>query len=289
MTDKQIIQIKNNETQRKYKENIMSFLSLIIFAIIQGITEFLPISSTAHLQLIGKVMNMQTPEILEVAVHFGSVFAVIIYFREDVLKLALALWHFLRGKHDDNRGLLGLIIIASLPIFAIGGLFDLFSVDLAWRSSLKLIGWATLLFGILLYFSDKIGLTIRRSEHLTWKDALFIGFFQCLAIIPGVSRSGITMTAGRFAGMERTEVARFSMLISIPVILAAGLKSGLDVALAGDFKMTFSVILAAILSFAVALTVILALMQWVSRSSFLPFVIYRLILGVIVLLVAYLG
>ncbi len=267
----------------------MSFLSLIIFAIIQGITEFLPISSTAHLQLIGKVMNMQTPEILEVAVHFGSVFAVIIYFREDVLKLALALWHFLRGKHDDNRGLLRLIIIASLPIFAIGGLFDLFSVDLAWRSSLKLIGWATLLFGILLYFSDKIGLTIRRSEHLTWKDALFIGFFQCLAIIPGVSRSGITMTAGRFAGMERTEVARFSMLISIPVILAAGLKSGLDVALAGDFKMTFSVILAAILSFAVALTVISALMQWVSRSSFLPFIIYRLILGVIVLLVAYLG
>lgn len=265
----------------------MGILSLIIFAIIQGITEFLPISSTAHLQLIGKVMNVQATEILEAAVHFGSVFAVMIYFKEDVLKFAMAIWNFLRGKRDENINFLGKIIIASLPIFAVGGLLDLLSVDLTWRSSLKLIGWTTVIFGILLHVSDKIGLTIRRSEHLTRKDALFIGLFQCLAIIPGVSRSGITMTAGRFIGMERTEVARFSMLVSIPVIWAAGLKTGYDVAQAGDLKMTFSVIFAAVLSFAVALGVISALMNWVSRSSFLPFIIYRLILGAIVLLVAY--
>ncbi len=267
----------------------MSFLSLIIFALIQGITEFLPISSTAHLQLIAKVMDMQATKMLEVAVHFGSVFAVIIYFWEDVSKLILATWRLMRGKRDSNTPLVKQIAIASLPIFAIGFLLDAFSFDLAWRNSLKIIGWATLLFGGLLYISDKIGLTIRRSEHLMWKDALFIGFFQCLAIIPGVSRSGITMTAGRFSGMERTEVARFSMLLSIPVILAAGLKTGLEVSLSGDLQMTISVVVAAILSFGVAFGVISFLMNWVSRSSFLPFVIYRIILGVIVLLVAYMA
>ncbi len=265
----------------------MSIFSLIIFAIIQGITEFLPISSTAHLQLVGKVMDMQTPEVLEVAVHFGSVFAVIIYFKEDILTLTRAIWEFLRGNRDENTAFLGKIIMASIPVLFIGILLELFSVNLEWRSSLQIIGWATILFGILLHASDKIGLTIRRSEHLTWKDVLFIGLFQCLAIIPGVSRSGITMTAGRFIGMERTEVARFSMLISIPVILSAGLKTGLDVALAGDLKVTFSVVIAAVLSFAVALTVISVLMNWVKRSSFFPFVIYRLVLGVIVLAVAY--
>ncbi len=267
----------------------MSIFSLIVFAIIQGITEFLPISSTAHLQLIGKVMNMQATEVLEVAVHFGTVFAVIIYFKEDMFNLAQSLWRFLRGKRDNDSTFLGKIIVASIPIFITGFILDTFSINLAWRSSLKIIGWATLIFGVFLYISDKIGLTIRRSEHLTWKDSLFIGLFQCLAIIPGVSRSGITMTAGRFVGMERSEVARFSMLISIPVILAAGLKTGYSVAQAGDLKMTFSVFFAAILSFGVAFAVISALMNWVRRSSFFPFVVYRLILGVIVLLVAYMS
>ncbi len=265
----------------------MVFWNIIVFSIVQGITEFLPISSTAHLELIGRVMHVDATPTLEIAVHFGTVFAVMIYFKDDIRDLAIAFWNLVRGKGNEEKDLLIKLIIATIPVVVIGGLLSIFVSDLTFRNSLKLIGWTTLIFGILLQVTDKIGLTIRKVEHMSYLSIFFVGLMQALAIIPGVSRSGITITAMRFLGMERSEAARFSMLMSIPVILIAALKTGVDLAVSGDMQLTFMAVLAAILSFGFALLVIAGLMAWVKRSTFFPFVVYRIILGILILLIAY--
>lgn len=265
----------------------MSIWSLIVFAAVQGITEFLPISSTAHLQLTGKIMDIQPSPTLEVAVHLGTVFAVIIYFRDDIQQLTLSLWDFIRGKSKHDKDLFFKLFIATLPIIIVGGIASIFFNGLEFRHSLMLIGWTTLIFGVLLYVTDKYGLTIHRIEHISYLNTFLLGVAQVIAIIPGVSRSGITITAMRALGMERSDAARFSMLMAIPTILAAGFGTGVELAISGNVEMTFQAILAAILSFGFALMVIGVLMSWIRNSTFLPFVIYRIILGVIILVIAY--
>ncbi|MFV0321428.1 MAG: undecaprenyl-diphosphate phosphatase [Alphaproteobacteria bacterium] len=265
----------------------MAIWNIIVFSIIQGVTEFLPISSTAHLQLIGKIMDVQPSPTLEIAVHFGTIFAVMIYFREDIKSLTISFWDIIRGKSNEDKDLLIKLIIATIPIVIIGGALTVFVGDLSFRNSLKVIGWTTLIFGLLLQLADKIGLTIRRVEHMSYMSVFIIGICQAIAIIPGVSRSGITITIMRFLGMERSEAARFSMLMSIPVILIAGIKTGADLAVSGDAQLTISALLAAVLSFIFALIVIAALMSWVRKSTFFPFVVYRVALAVVILLVAY--
>ena len=151
----------------------------------------------------------------------------------------------------------------------------------------QVIAWATLGFGLLLWISDQVGMTVRRIEHLGILDVLFIGAAQCLALIPGTSRSGITMTAARFIGMERVDAARFSLLLSIPTIIAAGTLSGLDLYESGSVELASDVFIAAGLAFGFALIAIAIMMAWLKRASFTPFVIYRVILGVFLLMVAY--
>ena len=141
------------------------------------------------------------------------------------------------------------------------------------------IGWATLGFGIVLYLADRLGMTIRRLEHMTFGAALAIGLAQVLALIPGTSRSGITMTAARFLGFERAEAARFSLLLAIPTIIAAGAAEGREVYLAGDLALGADAVLAAGLSFAFAFLAIAVMMRWLARATFTPFVVYRVVLG----------
>jgi len=177
-----------------------------------------------------------------------------------------------------------LIVLSTIPVIAAGYYLNKHYPD-AFRS-ITVIGWTTLGFGILLFIADKFGMTLRRVEHLRIGDALLIGIAQVLALIPGTSRSGITMSAARLIGMERPDAARFSMLMSIPAIVGAGTLLGIDVIKSGDSVFQTWVITATALAFFAALIAIYAMMGWLRRQNYTPFVIYRILLGVVILLFA---
>lgn len=264
----------------------MPLLHLAILALVQGITEFLPISSSAHLVLVPKFTCWPDQGLLiDVAVHVGTLGAVMLYFWRDLAELATGLWRVMKGRRDRNARLFGYIVIATLPVIAAG--FALNHFYPRGLRGLEMIAWATLGFGVLLWVADKLGMTMRRMEHLKMGDALIVGFAQVLALIPGTSRSGITMTAARLLGMERPDAARFSMLLSIPVILGAGTLKGWELYESGDATLTQDAFAAAGLAFASALVAIALLMAWLKRSTFTPFVLYRVVLGLFLLSVAY--
>lgn len=264
----------------------MPLLYIVILALIQGITEFLPISSSGHLALTPILMGWEDQGlIMDVAVHVGTLGAVLLYFWRDVWGLVMGLARALKGKPDEASRRLGLLIVATLPVVAAGYAVNAYMGDSL--RSLMVIGWATLGFGIVLYICDQVGLTVRRIEHLGWGDALVIGLAQCLALIPGTSRAGITMSAGRILGMERSDCARFSMLMSIPAILGAGILKGKDLYESGNAVLTEAALMGAGLAFVSALIAIWVLMLWLQRFSMTPFVIYRIALGGFLLALAY--
>lgn len=221
---------------------------------------------------------------IDVAVHVGTLGAVMIYFWRDLWNMALGLTRTLKGRRDPGARLAWHVVVATVPVVIAGFLVNRYYAD-ALRS-VSVIAWATLGFGIVLFIADKTGMTLRRLEHLGLSDALVIGFAQVLALIPGTSRSGITMSAARVLGMERGDAARFSMLLSIPTILGAGILKGWELYESGDAALTGTVMVAAALSFIAALIAIFALMAWLRRSTFTPFVIYRIALGVGLLMMA---
>jgi len=223
--------------------------------------------------------------LLDVAVHVGTLGAVVLYFWRDIFDMIAGIFSLLKGKNHPGAKLFGALFLASLPVVGAGYYVNEYYDD-AWRS-MTVIGWTTFGFGILLYISDKVGMTIRRIEHITWASALVIGLSQCLALVPGTSRSGITMTAARILGFEREDAARFSMLMSIPTILGAGVLKGWELYKGGDARLTSDATLAAGLSFVVALLAIYLLMAWLRRATFTPFVVYRLLLGAGLLALAY--
>ena len=153
--------------------------------------------------------------------------------------------------------------------------------------SVEIIGWTTLGFGLLLGLADRVGMTVRRLEHMSYGSALAIGMAQVLALIPGTSRSGITMTMARFLGFERADAARFSLLLSIPAIAGAGTLTGIDLWQSGDVSLTRDVLIAAGLSFASALVAITLMMTWLKHAGFMPFVVYRILLGALLLYLVY--
>jgi len=264
----------------------VALTQIIVLAVVQGITEFLPISSSGHLVLAPIFADWPDQGLMmDVAVHVGTLGAVIIYFWQDLLAMLTGLWRLVRGRRDPGATLAGLVAIGTVPVLIAGYLVDRYVGD-AMRS-ITVIGWATLGFGLLLFIADRLSMTVKRVEHLGVIDALAIGLAQVLALIPGTSRSGITMTAARFLGYERSEAARFSMLLSIPTIAASGLWLGLSLYEADDMQLTQGVVMAAGLAFITAILSIAALMAWLQRSTFTPFVIYRVILGVGLLAVAY--
>lgn len=260
----------------------MALFHIVVLAIVQGITEFLPISSSGHLILVPWVTGWADQGLrIDVAVHVGTLGAVLAYLWRDVWLMTRSLPRLHRGLADPGARLIIHLVVATIPVVIAGYLVKTYA-----GNSLRdpaLIGWTTLIFGIVLFAADKVGLTIRRIEHMTTGGAFSIGLAQVLALIPGVSRSGITMTAARVMGYERREAARFSMLMSIPTIIAAGTLTGLDLAEAGDRALQLDAVLAAGLSFVAALIAIALMMRWLARASFTPFVIYRLLLGGVIL------
>lgn len=245
---------------------------------VQGLTEFLPISSSGHLILASKILKLDDQSlVIDVAVHVGTLFAVIAYFWRDLLSLGVGAARLLSGRRDPRSRLVYLLVIATLPVIVGGFLLNRYFPH-GFRS-VELIAWTTLGFAIVLWISDQLGMTVRRVEHLHYGSALFIGLAQVLALIPGTSRAGITMTAGRMLGMERTEAARFSILLSVPTIVGAGALTGLDLLHSGYATLQVSAFFATALSFVAGMIAIAVMMRWLRKSSFTPFVIYRIALG----------
>jgi len=260
----------------------MSWLQLILLALIQGLTEFLPISSSAHLILPAQILGWpdQGP-LIDVMAHFGSLFAVLLYFRKDVAGIFSGLGDLLRKKLNMNSALALNLILSTPPALALGFFLSASDLDEALRSPL-IIAATTIVFGVLLWVSDIMAKSDKPMSELTWKGAVTLGLAQSLALIPGTSRSGITMTAGRALGLSREAAARFSMLMSLPIIGAGGLYASLKLITADSAEQTATLangLVVAWLSFVTAYACIALFMKWVGRIGFFPFMLYRLALG----------
>lgn len=264
----------------------MPTLHLAILSVVQGVTEFLPVPSSAHLVLAPRLLGWPDQGLtIDLAVQVGTLCAVCLYLHREIWEMLVGLTRVARGRRDRGAKLAFLLIVATLPVIAAG--VAVLRYMPAGLHSLALIGWATLGFGILLYLADGIGMTLRRLEHLDVSDAVIVGLAQVLALIPGASRAGVTMTAARLLGMERVDAARFSLLMSIPTLVAAGALKGLELWKAGDAQLTAAALVAVGLSCLAALIAIALMMAWLRRASFTPFVVYRIVLGVFLLGVGY--
>lgn len=264
----------------------MELYQLTILALVQGITEFLPISSSGHLVIASKVLAWPDQGLtIDVALHFGTLGAVLVYFWRDLWHMGLGLGKLCVGKPNKNSKLAINLIVATIPV-AILAIFARENVETYFRS-LEVVAWTTLGFGILLWIADRATLTIHRCGDLSIFHALFIGTAQLLAFIPGTSRAGITMTAGRLLSMDRAETARFSMLLSIPTIAGISVISAVELYQEDNFKMQMEAIIAVGLAFIAGFAAIAAMLRWLTHSSFTPFVLYRLVLGVALLVMVY--
>lgn len=267
----------------------MPLTHLLVLAIIQGVTEFLPVSSSGHLALVDEILGWPDQGVLiDVAIHVGSLMAVLIYFRRDVAALIRGVLALCAGRTTPEGRLALYLAAASLPIFAVGFVVVEAGLVEGLRGAAT-IAWANMAFALLLYWGDRAGAQARNLDHMGWRDALVIGVAQVAAIVPGASRSGVTMTAARFLGLERREAARFSMLLAIPTILGAGAAAGLELAATGNVALQGDALAAAGLSFLTALAAIAVFMRMLERVSLTPFVIYRVGLGVVLLAWVYGG
>ena len=253
----------------------MDTLQLILLSVVQGLTEFLPVSSSAHLVLLSEFLGEEDQGIIfDVGVHFGTLMAALVYFRSDLKKMIINL-----GSHkflSKENNLTANLIIAVIPILLSGFLLRDF-VNLNLRNS-EVIAYATIIFGILLYTAQ-----LRKGKEdldsVNLKQALIIGLFQCLALIPGTSRSGITITAGLFLGLSATAASRFSFLLAIPTIGAIALAELIRVSFIDIMDNGVELSIALIISFLVAYISIDMFLKLIDRIGFTPFVIYRLLLG----------
>jgi undecaprenyl-diphosphatase len=262
------------------------YLYLLILAVLQGATEFLPISSSAHLVVLPMFLDWPDQGILiDVSVHVGTLAAVVLYFRRDVLRIAgggLSTVGLAR-KDPAAAKLFWALAIATVPVVVLGALFTLAGFEEAFRRA-DVIAAASIAFGLLLFWADRKGAEVKTVEGLTLKTAFLIGAAQMAALIPGVSRAGITMTAARALGFKRTEAARFSMLLSIPTILAAGGWSTFQLIRHGADGAALEAVFAGAVAFAVALGAIHFLLRWLAHADMTIFVAYRVLFGLAVLI-----
>ena len=265
----------------------MNFFDAIILGIVQGLTEFLPISSSAHIQIMQQLLGlgaMPKPQLTAfiATIQLGTEAAVLIYFWKDIVRIAKAfVARIFRGTKTNDSKMAWLIIVGSLPVVVIGLVFkDLIENQLR---NLWVIAFTLIVFGILLAVADRFGKRTRGIDSLTTKHGILFGLGQALAVIPGVSRSGGTISVGLALGYSRQAAARYSFLLAIPAVLASGLfefaKSYKDLA-PSDLAATG---IATIVAFGVGFSVIVVLLRYLSRGSFMPFVAWRIIVGLAVL------
>ncbi len=262
----------------------MTTLEAIVLGIVQGLTEFLPISSTAHLRVIPAFAGWEDPGAAFTAVtQLGTLAAVLLYFRRDLLTIGRA---WVAGLHDrDRRGTqesrMGwYILVGTVPIVVFGAAFS-DQIETGARN-LTLIGGALILLGLVLLAAEKLGKRERRLDSLRWRDGMLIGLAQATALIPGVSRSGATMSAGMFLGLERAEAARYSFLLSVPAVVLSGLYELRQIGDEGGAGIGPTA-LATLLAFATGYASIALLLRFLATNTVLVFVVYRVVLGIVVL------
>ena len=249
---------------------------IIALSLIQGITEFLPVSSSSHLVIVSEFFNFENRELeIDVSLHIGSFFAVIVFFRNDI-------YNFLK-----NKDLFLKIFISSLPVMIVG--YFLVKLNLIDQiRNIKVIGWTTLIFGVVLYISDKSNINNKLSNNFTYKSAIIIGLLQILSLIPGVSRSGISISGARFLRFNRYDSAKIAFLLSIPTLAAVSIYGLNNLIESESFELSFLLISSILLSFVFSLITIKYFLKFVQNFSLNIFVIYRIILGLCLLVIAYL-
>lgn len=260
----------------------MDLFQLTVLAFIQGLTEFLPVSSSGHLVLLPRLTGWPDQGImLDVATHVGTLLAIVCYYRRDIFAMVVAVLRWNNPDTRPMRNLALLIVLGSVPAVLAGAAIHHFFPD--GIRSVGVIIFTTLFFGALMGIADRKGAEERAVETVNWRTALYIGFAQALALIPGTSRSGVTMTAARFIGFKRTEAARFSFLLGLPAMAGAGFLNFLEMldAGAGDLWRDAGVVV--VLAFVFGLGAIHVMIRWLGRAGLMPFVVYRMILGVVLL------
>ena len=263
----------------------METAHIIWLALIQGLTEFLPISSSAHLILVPSLLGWPDQGLaFDVAVHLGTLIAVVSFFRKDILTLFLAWVGSITGKGMSAEARLAWgVIVGAIPAGLVGLLFKDY-IEVYLRSPL-VIAATTIIFGLLLWFADRRAKLQRDELTLTWQDFLVIGGAQAMALIPGTSRSGITITAGLLLGLTRQAAARYSFLLSIPIIVLSGLGVTGDLLSSNESVDWTALLLGTVIAAVSAFACIHFFLAWINKMGMLPFVIYRLLLGVLLLVV----
>lgn len=252
-------------------------LQALILGVVQGLTELLPISSSAHLNLIPWVFNWNIPESFDVALHFGTLLAIVLFFYKDWIKLIKGGYNQVIKKERTFEGkMFWYLVAATIPGGAIGFLLDHFVGDKLGKMPL-VIATALIVMGIILYIVDKKSPAKTDYKHMTFKQTFLIGCSQALAFIPGVSRSGITMTTGRLMGVDRESTAKYTFLLSTPIVLGATLYKF------KDFVFGLPFFVGVLASFVVGVFVIKFLMEYLKKGSFKVFAIYRVILGIAII------
>ena len=251
-----------------------NFIEILILSAVQGISEFLPISSSAHLILISNFYDFSSSSLfIDIGLHLGSLFAIIYYFQKDLLNLR------------NNQKLLVLILVGSIPLIIFG--YIIYSTEFVnLLRNIEIIAWTTLFFGLVLFISDKRDINQNISTNLNIKTILFIGLFQILALVPGVSRAGITLTAARFLKFNRVDSSKIAFLLSIPALAGASFL-GLKDAIQQSVEFNYLLLIAITFSFIFSFITVKYFIKYVSNFSLTVFVIYRMLVGLILLSIIY--
>ena len=253
---------------------ISNYLEILILSIVQGISEFLPVSSSAHLIIFSNIINFSDQSLIfDVGLHLGSLLAILFYFRKELLNIT------------NDKKLFNLLLIGSIPLILFGYIFYTTGIINSFRN-LKIIAWTTLIFGLLMYFADTFKIEKKIEKNLTIKNILIIGIMQILALIPGVSRSGITITAGRFLNFDRHDSTKISFYLSIPALMGASALALKD-AINENVEFNFFLIISIILSFIFSYLTIKYFLIYTKKFSLKFFVIYRIILSIMIFLIIY--
>ncbi len=253
---------------------ISNFFEIFLLSIIQGVSEFLPVSSAAHLILASNIYEFKNQSLLiDISLHLGSLLAILFYFRDDI------------SNFSKNKNLFYKIMIGTLPLIIIG-YFTYITNLIDYFRDIKVIAWATLFFGILLYIADKNKFLKKIDTDFTMKSVFVIGFFQVLALIPGVSRAGITITAGRILGFDRTDSTKISFYLSIPALLGAS-ALGIKDLLKENIDFNLLVLIGIFLSFIFSLITIKIFLKFIKNFSLSMFVIYRILLAIVLFYIIY--
>ncbi len=251
-------------------------IEIFILSFIQGVAEFIPVSSSSHLILISNLLDFENQSLsVDISLHIGSLLAVIVYFYKDLISFI------------ENKILIFKIFISSLPVMIVG--FLLVETEIIDQiRNIKIIAWTTLIFGILLYFSDKFKLEKNLEKNFSYKSAIFIGFFQILSLVPGVSRSGIAITAARLLNFKRVDAAKISFLLSIPILSAVSFFGLKNLILSENIYFTKVNLISIFLSFLFSLITIKYFLKYIMKFNLNIFVYYRIFLALVLLTIVYL-